>query len=204
MDKISLAMDLNTLADVVVPFYTVAVLVVLFMFNKASVDHNSKKIYTFEPALNAGQKRKFTLADFAGVWKHETADALEAWLIVHRKNFAVRLIASSMFFKQRNLFEFNEDYTTFSMTKDFGKDVMPYRVENVPIAEDIKTAVDTKIPGDDGKGHHFMKAAFDKETGTFHIILTEGPHVADGCVNHMARTINPKNPDIMNAVRRIS
>lgn len=201
MERISIAMDLNTVTDLVVPVYTVLVLLVLYMFNKASAGSASKKIYTFEPALPAGQKRNYTLKDFNAVWKHETADALEAWLIVHRKNFAVRLIASQMFFKQRNLFEFNEDYTMFTSTRDFGKDVMTYKVQNIPIADSLQSAKDVQIPAEDGKGFHFMKAAFDKVTGTFHIVLTEGPHVADGCVNHMARTINPKNPDLMNAVR---
>lgn len=203
MERMSLAMDLNTVTDLVVPFYTVFVLLVLFMFNKASLGSNAKKIYTFEPPAVGGKKRVFTLKDFEGVWKHESADSLDAWLVAHKKNIAVRLVASQMFFRQRNYFNFSEDFSTFNMIKDFGKDTMTVRVTNVPIADDINDAKEVHIPADDGNGHHFLKAAFDKETGVFHLILTEGPQISDRCSIHMSRSISARNPDLMNAVRRL-
>jgi hypothetical protein len=201
MDKMSLTMDLNTVTDVLVPVYTVIVLVVLYMFNKASVNSNTKKIYTYEPVLADGKGRVYTLQDFNGAWKHDSAPELERWLIAFKKNFAIRMVASTMFFKQRAILSFNEEGDHLAMTKDFGKDNMTFVFPDIAVAENRETAVPTQVQADDGKGMNSLAVWYDKENSSFNLEVKEGPHSTDPQVTYMRRTISPRDPNVMNMVR---
>ena len=193
--------DLNVVVDYVIPMYTVLTLFVLYSFIRGGASSHSKKFYTFVKKESAGATPKiYSLKDFIGTWKQETAPKMEDWFTWKKRSFAVRLIAPTQFLKMRHTLEFTEEngVTMLDMLRDMGTPGSQEIKFRCPVADKAESAVFTQVLDDDQQ----VRAWFDAATGAFTLQIMdpkgEGPL---RCIVSTTRTIDPFNPNNMTAVR---
>jgi hypothetical protein len=200
MDTISL----NKIVDMVVPVYTVFVLFVIYSYSKSSASRSQNRIYTFvkkELEDANAPPRIYTLKDFAGCWNQEEAKGVDEWFLAKKKNLAVRLIAPTQFLKMRFNIEFIDEPSKLykiKVTRDVGG---RGNMENSGMGP-VHDKIEESTPWEKGSGAK-SRWAFDPATGTLTWQILESPE-NDGAgwgISQIKRTIDPKDPNVMYAVR---